>query len=74
MLVVLPEQEGKAMKDRNHDSQESPKDRLVARPEGKLPTTLDPAGPAAHGWPADPAPEPTDPADESAANEISRTA
>jgi hypothetical protein len=33
-------------------------DRLVTRPEGGLPTRLDPAGPEARGYPADPKPEP----------------
>ena len=33
---------------------ESDRDRLVTRPDGDLPTPLDPAGPRAHGYPADP--------------------
>ena len=32
----------------------SPKDRLETRPPGNLPTTLDPSGPEARGFPADP--------------------
>ncbi len=32
------------------------KDRLVTRPEGQLPTPLDPLGPEARGYPADPKP------------------
>jgi hypothetical protein len=33
----------------------SPKDLLMTRPDGvPLPTTLNPAGPEAHGYPADP--------------------
>ena len=38
----------------------SPVDSLMARPEdaAKLPTTLDPAGDTAHGYPADPKPVP----------------
>lgn len=39
-------------------NQPSEKDRLVARPEEQLPTSLDPAGPEAHGFPKDPKPEP----------------
>lgn len=37
-----------------------PIDSLMARPEGAatLPTTLDPAGAKAHGYPADPKPVP----------------
>jgi hypothetical protein len=35
----------------------SPKDRLETRPEGKLPTPLDPASAKARGWPADPKPD-----------------
>ena len=37
----------------------SEKDRLLTRPPGALPTPLDPAGPEAHGYPADPKPMPT---------------
>jgi hypothetical protein len=36
------------------------KDRLVTRPEGELPTPLDPQGPEARGAPADPRPDPSD--------------
>jgi hypothetical protein len=36
-----------------------PIDRLLTRPDADpLPTTLDPAGPQAHGHPADPKPAP----------------
>jgi len=36
-----------------------PIDKLMTRPEETpLPTTLDPAGPEAHGYPADPKPVP----------------
>lgn len=39
----------------------SPKDLLMTRPgEAPLPTTLDPAGPEAKGYPADPKPIPTE--------------
>jgi hypothetical protein len=38
---------------------ESPRDKLTARPdETPLPTRLDPAGPEARGYPADPKPVP----------------
>jgi hypothetical protein len=33
-------------------------DALVTRPPGDLPTALDPAGPQARGYPADPKPVP----------------
>lgn len=36
----------------------SEKDRLVTRPDDPLPTPLDPAGPRARGYPADPKPVP----------------
>ncbi len=37
----------------------SPRDLLIARPDPEpLPTPLDPAGPEAHGYPADPKPVP----------------
>ena len=37
-----------------------PQDLLITRPDaGPLPTPLDPAGPQAHGHPADPKPVPT---------------
>jgi hypothetical protein len=61
------------MNDRPDESPESPKDRLVARPEGQLPTPLDPAGPVAHGWPDDPKPDPADPADEEETTDLGRT-
>jgi hypothetical protein len=39
----------------------SPKDLLMTRPdEAPLPTTLDPAGPEAKGYPTDPKPIPTE--------------
>jgi hypothetical protein len=38
-------------KDRNTPTA---KDLLSSRPDGELPTTLDPAGPEARGYPADP--------------------
>lgn len=42
----------------NHDER-SPKDLLMTRPdEAPLPTPLDPAGPEAKGYPADPKPIP----------------
>jgi hypothetical protein len=34
--------------------QVAPKDRLETRPEGNLPTVLDPASRRARGWPVDP--------------------
>ena len=34
------------------------KDSLVSRPDEPLPTPLDPAGPQARGYPADPKPVP----------------
>ena len=37
---------------------QSDKDRLVTRPDEKLPTALDPAGKEAHGYPKNPKPEP----------------
>ena len=55
----------------------SERDKLVTRPEGELPTALDPAGPESRGYPADPKPgkgkecsvdKPID------CNEVSRTA
>jgi len=62
------------MTDRTPGPQPPEKDRLVTRPEGELPTPLDPDGPEARGWPADPKPEPRDPADERDPNDVSRTA
>jgi hypothetical protein len=39
--------------------QQSTRDRLITRPDGEaLPTPLDPAGPEARGFPADPKPVP----------------
>ena len=38
--------------------QQSEKDRLVTRPDDPLPTVLDPSGPRARGYPADPKPIP----------------
>lgn len=44
---------------RNPGEQLPEKDRLITRPDtDPLPTPLDPAGPAARGYPADPKPEP----------------
>ncbi len=41
--------------------QVSPKDQLLTRPsEEPLPTRLDPSGPAARGYPADPKPVPAE--------------
>jgi hypothetical protein len=52
----------------------SERDRLLTRPdEDALPTTLEPAGPEARGWPADPRPDPTDPTDEGEENDLGRT-
>ena len=34
----------------------SERDALITRPAGELPTALDPSGPRAHGYPADPKP------------------
>ncbi|HTK73652.1 MAG TPA: hypothetical protein VL371_00240 [Gemmataceae bacterium] len=42
----------------NPTDKPSEHDRLVTRPEEPLPTTLDPAGPRARGYPADPKPIP----------------
>ena len=42
-----------------HTDERSPKDLLMTRPdETPLPTPLDPAGPEAKGYPADPKPIP----------------
>jgi hypothetical protein len=46
------------MTDRKPPEQESDKNRLIARPDDPLPTPLDPAGPEARGYPADPKPTP----------------
>jgi hypothetical protein len=46
------------MADRKTQPQETDHDRLVSRPDDPLPTRLDPAGPEARGYPADPKPEP----------------
>ena len=40
--------------------QETEKDQLASRPEGDLPTTLDPAGPEARGSATDPKTKPPD--------------
>jgi hypothetical protein len=45
------------MNDSKPQQHESDKDRLVSRPDGELPAALDPAGPEAHGYPADPKPD-----------------
>jgi hypothetical protein len=39
---------------------ETKKDRLSSRPDGELPTTLDPASPEARGYPTDPKTKPPD--------------
>jgi hypothetical protein len=41
-----------------HPVPASEADWLVTRPEGELPTVLDPAGPQAGGYPVDPRPVP----------------
>ena len=46
------------MTEPNPTQQPTEKDRLVARPADPLPTPLDPAGPEARGFPADPKPVP----------------
>jgi hypothetical protein len=47
------------MPDPRHNDERSPKDLLMTRPdEAPLPTPLDPAGPEAKGYPADPKPIP----------------
>ena len=46
------------MTQRNAPEPLSRKDRLVTRPGDPLPTALDPAGPQARGYPADPKPVP----------------
>jgi hypothetical protein len=47
------------MRDTKYNDERSPKDLLMTRPdEALLPTTLDPAGPVAKGYPADPKPVP----------------
>lgn len=38
--------------------QQNTKDQLISRPDEPLPTALDPAGPEARGYPADPKPVP----------------
>jgi hypothetical protein len=49
----------KARKRSRSVDQLPPIDKLMTRPEGpELPTPLDPAGPEAHGYPADPKPMP----------------
>ena len=57
------------MTHREHDDQPTEKDCLVTRPDGALPTQLDPAGPEARGYPADPKPAP----DEQAPADVGRT-
>ena len=45
------------MTEREHDELPPERDRLMTRPdESPLPTPLDPAGPRARGYPADPKP------------------
>jgi hypothetical protein len=46
------------MTERKSEEPQSPKDRLVTRPDEPLPTPLDPAGPQTRGRPDDPKPEP----------------
>ena len=47
------------MSERTLPNQPAPIDRLMTRPdEAALPTKLDPAGPTARGYPADPKPVP----------------
>lgn len=47
------------MPERTLPNQPAPIDRLTTRPDAApLPTTLDPAGPAARGFPHDPKPVP----------------
>jgi hypothetical protein len=47
------------MPDPNPTDPQSARDRLTARPDpAPLPTPLDPAGPEARGYPADPKPAP----------------
>jgi hypothetical protein len=47
------------MPDEIRNDERSPKDLLMTRPsEAPLPTQLDPAGPEAKGFPADPKPVP----------------
>jgi hypothetical protein len=62
------------MKDQKQPPHPPEKDRLVTRPEGELPTPMDPAGPEARGWPDDPKPDPVDPTSESPQNDPERTA
>lgn len=67
------------MSDRKPAQQLSEKDRLVTRPEGALPTVLDPASPEARGAGVDPKPVPAtgqeDPeATNPASDDLSRTA
>lgn len=46
------------MYDPKRTTKPSPRDRLITRPDkAPLPTPLDPAGPQARGYPADPRPE-----------------
>ena len=42
------------MKKQDNTTPPTAKDGLSSRPAGELPTTLDPAGPEARGYPADP--------------------
>ena len=47
------------MTDRKGSDRLPPQDRLITRPDpAPLPTALDPAGPEARGFPADPKPVP----------------
>ena len=56
--VVPPLLRETAMSAPNAQDQVSDKDRLLTRPEDKLPTPLDPAAPESRGYPADPKPGP----------------
>ncbi|HUR55546.1 MAG TPA: hypothetical protein VMZ71_15530 [Gemmataceae bacterium] len=47
------------MSDQNQHDPQSPRDRLLTRPDdAPLPTKLEPASPEARGFPADPKPVP----------------
>ena len=46
------------MSDHKPTEQLPEKERLITRPEGQLPTALDPQSPEARGAPADPKPKP----------------
>lgn len=46
------------MTEQQSPQQATDRDRLVSRPEGPLPTRLDPGSPQARGYPIDPKPVP----------------